>query len=198
MKWKNRLTNYNFWVSMVSAVLLVLQACDIKFDIAHFNEIVTAVLGLLVVIGIINDPTKTSVDAKSVVNNSNAVLNKTSNEEQTPKQDSPATNNQENEADTASQNVGENFIQDVYTQIDNSADDFCDYQTTPDQEEVFVAETSTEPEQFDDFEPYVEDNFEQDFQPAEENFADENFPQVENSQIPPQPAENLACHKIVN
>ena len=61
MNWKNRLTNYNFWISIFSTVLLVLQALKIKFDIAYANEIFTAVLGLLVVIGIINDPTKTSV-----------------------------------------------------------------------------------------------------------------------------------------
>ncbi len=59
MNWKNRLTNYNFWVSIVSAIILVLQALKVKFDVAYINEIVTAVLGLLVVIGIINDPTKT-------------------------------------------------------------------------------------------------------------------------------------------
>ena len=61
MNWKNRFTNYNFWISIVSAVLLILQAFKFQFDIVYINEIATAVLGLLVVIGIINDPTKTSV-----------------------------------------------------------------------------------------------------------------------------------------
>lgn len=65
MKWKNRLTNYNFWISIVSAVLLILQNFDVHFDIANFNEIVTGVLGLLVVIGIINDPTKSSTTNES-------------------------------------------------------------------------------------------------------------------------------------
>ena len=60
MNWKNRLTNYNFWISIVSAVLLILQAFEFQFDIMYINEIATAVLGLLVVIGIINDPTKTT------------------------------------------------------------------------------------------------------------------------------------------
>ena len=60
MNWTNRLTNYNFWISIVSAVLLILQAFEFHFDIMYINEIATAVLGLLVVIGIINDPTKTS------------------------------------------------------------------------------------------------------------------------------------------
>ena len=64
-KMKNRLTNYNFWISIVSAVLLILQAFDIQFDIAYINEIVTAVLGLLVVIGIISDPTKSSTKTNS-------------------------------------------------------------------------------------------------------------------------------------
>ncbi len=60
MNWKNRLTNYNFWISIVSAVLLILQAFKFEFDIVSINEIATAVLGLLVVIGIISDPTKSS------------------------------------------------------------------------------------------------------------------------------------------
>ena len=61
---KNRLKNYNFWISMFSAVLLILQALKIEFDIAYVNEIFTAVLGLLVVVGIIIDPTKTAVATK--------------------------------------------------------------------------------------------------------------------------------------
>lgn len=65
MNWKNRLTNYNFWISIVSAVLLILQAFEFHFDIMYINEIATAVLGLLVVIGIINDPTKTSKNEKN-------------------------------------------------------------------------------------------------------------------------------------
>ena len=55
---KNRFTSYNFWISMVSAVLLICQALNLKFDIIYINEIATAVLGLLVVIGIVSDPTK--------------------------------------------------------------------------------------------------------------------------------------------
>lgn len=63
MKWKNRLTNYNFWISITSAALLILQAFKFQFDIAYINEIATAVLGLLVVIGIISDPTKVVVSS---------------------------------------------------------------------------------------------------------------------------------------
>lgn len=75
---KNRLTNYNFWISIVSAVLLILQAFDIQFDIAYINEIVTAVLGLLVVIGIISDPTKSSTKTNSSVSSVDDATNSNS------------------------------------------------------------------------------------------------------------------------
>lgn len=73
MNWKNKLTNYNFWIAIVSAVLLILQAFDISFDIAYINEIVTAVLGLLVVIGIISNPNKTN----STDNSANSTVQET-------------------------------------------------------------------------------------------------------------------------
>lgn len=66
MKWKNRFTNYNFWISIISAVLLILQALKLEFDIAYINEIATAVLGLLVVIGIVSDPTKIAVREEQI------------------------------------------------------------------------------------------------------------------------------------
>lgn len=65
MKWKNRLTNYNFWISLISAILLIFQAFNFELNIAYVSEIATAVLGLLVVIGIISDPTKIAVDSPS-------------------------------------------------------------------------------------------------------------------------------------
>ena len=74
MNWKNRLTNYNFWISIFSAVLLILQALKIEFDIAYINEIFTAVLGLLVVIGIISDPTRASVKQSDLNLNANTKI----------------------------------------------------------------------------------------------------------------------------
>ena len=95
MNWKNRLTNYNFWISIVSAILLILQAFKFEFDIAYISEIVTAVLGLLVVIGIISDPTKTTV--------------KTDKEKQIP-------SDKENEIDTV---INQDDIKILVTQIAN-------------------------------------------------------------------------------
>lgn len=66
----SRFKNYNFWISMVSAILLVLQNLfDMKVDVAFVNEAMSSVLGILVVIGIINDPTK----SKKIVQNDTEV-----------------------------------------------------------------------------------------------------------------------------
>ena len=86
MNWKNRLKNYNFWISLFSAVLLILQALKIEFDIAYINEIFTAVLGLLVVVGIISDPTRTLTktsdeNSKTTVKNSSLGVVAQKNEE---------------------------------------------------------------------------------------------------------------------
>ena len=79
MKWKNRLTNYNFWISIISAALLILQAFKFEFDIAYINEISTAVLGLMVVIGIISDPTKTYSSQENLIKEQKkGLLNETS------------------------------------------------------------------------------------------------------------------------
>jgi len=96
MNWKNRLKNYNFWISLFSAVLLILQAFNIKLDIAYVSEIGTAVLGLLVVIGIISDPTKTSVKQESpkTENNQSTPINKTT--------DMPTNEKNENTIDNLS------------------------------------------------------------------------------------------------
>lgn len=112
MKWKNRITNYNFWISIVSATLLILQAFNIKLDIANINEIVTALLGLLVVIGIINDPTKSAKDTENDAKSTNK--KKAGNKQIEPSKT-------ENKAETV-ENVnkkGENKQQNEENQIDN-------------------------------------------------------------------------------
>lgn len=52
-----RMKNYGFWISIVSAILILLQAFGLKIDLPYINEIVSAVLGLLVILGIVNNPT---------------------------------------------------------------------------------------------------------------------------------------------
>lgn len=50
---KDKLRSYEFWVSLISAVLVVLQTMSLKVDIPHVTEITTAFLGALSVAGIL-------------------------------------------------------------------------------------------------------------------------------------------------
>ena len=50
---KEKLRSYEFWVSLISAVLVVLQTMSLKVDIPHITEITTAFLGALSVAGIL-------------------------------------------------------------------------------------------------------------------------------------------------
>lgn len=122
MNWKKRLTNYNFWISIVSAVLLILQAFDISFDIAYINEIVTAVLGLLVVIGIINDPTKTGKDTNSNNQTSDNNINTKNDNEDIESNNSNeiVANNSENDSDASKEVDTEKInVNDIPNQNEN-------------------------------------------------------------------------------
>ena len=105
MNWKNRFTNYNFWISIFSAVLLILQALKIEFDFLYVNEIFTAVLGLLVVIGIINDPTRTTVKTTEKTEKT------TTEKSETPKETLPIK--QENEVDNVNNENGVETVLDT-------------------------------------------------------------------------------------
>jgi len=56
MKFLKKLKSSNFWVSMISAVILILQAVfnvDIKTE--YLNQIILGILGVLVMTGIVSD-----------------------------------------------------------------------------------------------------------------------------------------------
>ena len=69
VKKKTRLTSYNFWVRIVSAVVLILRIVLSKFginiDSAFMLDIATLVAGFLVVVGIINEPTGITISYKN-------------------------------------------------------------------------------------------------------------------------------------
>ena len=54
---KQRIRNYGLWVSFASLVLLVVQAFGVRIDVGKYNDVVNAILTLLVSFGIINNPT---------------------------------------------------------------------------------------------------------------------------------------------
>lgn len=53
---KEKFKNYGLWVSLISSVLMILQALGLKFDVPYVNEIITSILAVLVALGIISNP----------------------------------------------------------------------------------------------------------------------------------------------
>lgn len=81
MKFFKKLKSSNFWVSMISAAVLIAQSVfdfDIKSE--HLNQIILGILGLLVMSGIISDSSndevtvKSSLDGESVTKTLNSVI----------------------------------------------------------------------------------------------------------------------------
>lgn len=65
MKFFKKIKSSNFWVSMVSAVVLILQAVfnvDIKTE--YLNQIIMGMLGVLVMTGIVSDSPNSETDNK--------------------------------------------------------------------------------------------------------------------------------------
>ena len=65
INWKVRIKNKAFWVSIIPAVLLLIQVCasvvGIDLNLGGLGNkllgVVNAVFGILVIMGIVNDPT---------------------------------------------------------------------------------------------------------------------------------------------
>lgn len=68
MNFLKKLKSSNFWVSMISAVILILQAVfnvDIKTE--YLNQIILGILGLLVMSGIVTDTASNEMTVKQSV-----------------------------------------------------------------------------------------------------------------------------------
>ena len=75
MKFLKKLKSSNFWVSMISAAVLILQAVfNVEIKSEYLNQIIMAILGLLVMSGIVSDggteevTVKQNTDVESVKN----------------------------------------------------------------------------------------------------------------------------------
>ena len=84
---KGKFRNYGLWISIISAILMLLQAMGLKFDLPYVNEIITSILGVLVTLGIISNPSDGSgySDKSSMIEDS-AVENTTEEEANTEKE----------------------------------------------------------------------------------------------------------------
>ena len=77
INWKVRFSNQNFWLSIIPAVLLLIQVCLVPFgyewDFGVLNQqlaaIVNAVFGVLAILGVVTDPTTKGVsDSEQAMN----------------------------------------------------------------------------------------------------------------------------------
>ena len=72
MKFLKKLKSSNFWVSMISAVVLILQAAfNVEIKTEYLTQIIMAILGLLVMSGIVTD----TASGEVVVNQKNDTEN---------------------------------------------------------------------------------------------------------------------------
>ena len=102
-----RMKHYNFWVALSMAVIILLntlaKAFDFKIDEALINDIIMAILGILVVLGFVQkdnynfvDTSKTDAEDESKTENESSVINK----EQT-KDEGIETNKSTNESENS-------------------------------------------------------------------------------------------------
>ncbi|MDX8367867.1 holin [Cytobacillus sp. IB215665] len=53
----NRYKNYGLWVAVAALGLMIIQDLGLQITPEHYNTYVDAILGILVLLGIINNPT---------------------------------------------------------------------------------------------------------------------------------------------
>ena len=58
MNLQNKWKNYGFWVSLVSAVILLVQTLGVEISTAEVMEIANPILAILVALGVISDADK--------------------------------------------------------------------------------------------------------------------------------------------
>ena len=56
MNWKSRLSNYGLWMAVAALIPLLAEALGFKIP-SNYNDIINSILGIMVLLGIINNPT---------------------------------------------------------------------------------------------------------------------------------------------
>jgi phi LC3 family holin len=68
INWKVRVQSYAFWVSLISLLGLLLPAL-FEIDLGKYQAVSQAVLGLLVAVGVLTDPTTAGLsDSQQALN----------------------------------------------------------------------------------------------------------------------------------
>ena len=120
---KNRLKNYSFWVSLASAILLLVQAVGKPLGLVINEEIymsiVNSVLGVFVVLGIISHPAQNLLSNKDEQNSSSETVVISNSSTQTEKIANVAENAEQNNT-----NVIHTDAADEKTQRSNANNEF--------------------------------------------------------------------------
>ncbi|MGN0789198.1 MAG: hypothetical protein ACI4MY_04605 [Christensenellales bacterium] len=59
---KEKLKSYNFWLSVISAILVALSTINGELNIPYIDKVLTAVLGVFAVSGIVSKPKNQEVE----------------------------------------------------------------------------------------------------------------------------------------
>ncbi|MBA2796550.1 phage holin [Streptococcus porcinus] len=57
INWKLRLQNKTFWATLIPLIVLLLQQLGLNFVPENWQEIFSTVMAILLLVGVINDPT---------------------------------------------------------------------------------------------------------------------------------------------
>lgn len=57
INWKLRLQNKTFWATLIPLIVLLLQQLGLNFVPENWEEIFSTVMAILLLVGVINDPT---------------------------------------------------------------------------------------------------------------------------------------------
>ena len=77
---KEKLKSYEFWVSVASAVMVILQSLSLKFNLPYVQEAVMGFLGILAVAGIVKKSNPPTADDSATVEEENATTQDTQEE----------------------------------------------------------------------------------------------------------------------
>jgi uncharacterized membrane protein len=57
MEIKNRVKNYGLWVAIIALIPMLCQSFGFNILPTNYNEVTTAILGIIVMLGLVNNPT---------------------------------------------------------------------------------------------------------------------------------------------
>ncbi len=79
---KIKIRTKSFWMSIISGVVLILQALGVKVDVPYLNEIVGSICSLLVLVGVFTAPLEAENKQTATTKTEDEQLDKVEQDEQ--------------------------------------------------------------------------------------------------------------------